>query len=347
MNALPALSAPPGRTPEALPKPDVTFVVCVESGPLEMQTVLAVESLRRWGGRFADSPVLAITPRKGFPLAGSTREAFERLGVTWYGFASRHDAPWYGPMNKPAALAFAEEKVETGTVVWMDSDVLVVGEPNALDLSGNVQFSAFPGSRLHDLGTDGNDEHDSFWQESLRFHGIEPDAFPLIPGQPSEGGLLKMYWQGGVYAYRRSTALGQAHFRFSCSQLEGRIASRECGAYFTEQVGLALGVYHLGLRWRVLAERCNLAMNPLLEEQPSSDAIAGAEIIHYFGSLWGDSFSDFVDRLRPVHPEVAEWLEDHGPLQDTRPLFQRVIGRYRRSRSRRAADRYLATCEAY
>ena len=32
--------------------PDVTFVCCVEAGPLEAMTVRMIESLRRWGGTF-------------------------------------------------------------------------------------------------------------------------------------------------------------------------------------------------------------------------------------------------------------------------------------------------------
>lgn len=347
MNAFPTSFAPPANQPASTSTADVTFVVCVESGPLETQTVLAVESLRRWGGRFAGCPVLAITPRKGFALSKKTRKAFERLNMTWHGFDARHEAPWYGPMNKPAALAFAEEWITTGTVAWMDSDVLVVGEPNALELTGDFQFTAFPGSRVHDLGTDGDDGHFPFWRESLVHHQIDPEAYPFIPSQPGESGPIKMYWQGGVYAYCRATSLGKAHLHFSRTQLDSRIASRECGAYFTEQVGLALGVFLKQLRWRVLPESCNLAMNPLLEEQPSAEIIAQARIIHYFGSLWPDSFPAFVEQVSSARPDVAEWLESHGPLRDSRPVHQRVVNRLRRSRFRKAANRYLQSCEAF
>src|SRR5205085_1505515 len=62
-------------------QPQISFICCVESGPLEDQTVRMVESLRRWGGRLAEAPVVAVTPRFGPPLARTTRRALDRLSA--------------------------------------------------------------------------------------------------------------------------------------------------------------------------------------------------------------------------------------------------------------------------
>ena len=40
---------------------DITFICCVESGFLESQTVLMIESLRRYGGAYKDLPIIAMT----------------------------------------------------------------------------------------------------------------------------------------------------------------------------------------------------------------------------------------------------------------------------------------------
>jgi hypothetical protein len=332
------------QTRAAQTRADVTFVLCVESGPLETQTVMAVESLRRWGGRFAGCPVLAITPRRGAPLSRKTKAAFDRLGVSWHGFEASHGADWYGPMNKPAALDHAERLVTTGTVAWIDSDVIVIDEPAELELKGGEEFVAMPGSRRFDLASDGSNSHEPFWRAMLGWHDIDPDAYPMIPAQPGEEGPVRMYWQGGVFAYRRASRLGAAHLLFSSQQLTSRVASAECGAYFTEQLGLALAVHIKRLRYRVLPASCNLMVNPVVEGRLDPAALADARIIHYFGSLWEGSFRSFVDLLDGYRPDVAEWVRSHGPLRDRRPLFRRALGRYARARRQREGKEYLAAC---
>lgn len=57
----------------------ITFVCIVESGWVEAQAIRMVESLRQWGGQFANAPVLAVTPRLGLPLARKTHKAFDKL----------------------------------------------------------------------------------------------------------------------------------------------------------------------------------------------------------------------------------------------------------------------------
>lgn len=337
----------PMKAPAASSPVDATFVLCVESGPLETQTVMAVESLRRWGGRFAECPVLAITPRRGAPLTRQTRSAFDRLGVSWHGFEARHDAGWYGPMNKPAALERADALATTDTVVWMDSDVIVIAEPSELELDDGEGFAALPGSRLHDMASDGDNEHESFWRAMLASQSISECDFPSISGHPGEDREVRMYWQGGVFAYCRSSRLGRAHFDFSNRLIAARLASRVCGAYFTEQLGLALAVHNRGLRHRVLPQSCNLMVNPVVAGRVGAEAIADAKIVHYFGSLWPDAFDGFVALLSVHRPDVAEWVRGHGPLRDRRPVFRRLLGRLERRRRRNEARDYLATCELH
>jgi hypothetical protein len=72
-------------------KPSVTFTTGVEAGPIETMTLRLVESLRRWGGTYADAPFIAVKPRPGPPLRKKTLREFDRLGVTF-----RHAKPTHG-----------------------------------------------------------------------------------------------------------------------------------------------------------------------------------------------------------------------------------------------------------
>ncbi len=329
-------------------QPDATFVLCVESGPLETQTVLCIESLRRWGGRFANCPILAITPRKGPPLGEDTVAAFSRMNVTWHAFESDHPADWYNPMNKPLALAYAEKVTDCDTIIWLDSDTLVIGDPWELELESGCDFTAMPGSYRFDIASDGSNKHEAFWQACLAHHGIDPARYPWIPAQPGETGYIRMYWQGGAFAYRRKTHLGQAHFDFSLRQIDARLASRHSGAYFTEQVGLALGVDRTRLAYRVLSASHNFTINALTGDQSvDASALSRARVVHYFGSMWPDEFDRFQACFLEARPDVAAWLGEKGPLSDCRPLPVRGLSKWKRVRRKRKATSYLASCKTF
>ena len=60
----------------------ICFVACVESGQLEAQTVRLAESIRRFGGSFADSEILAVTARFGPPLASDVGSPAAAAGGT-------------------------------------------------------------------------------------------------------------------------------------------------------------------------------------------------------------------------------------------------------------------------
>ena len=50
----------------------VAFVICVEEGSLEEQSVLFAESIRKWGGTHADSRIVSVEPRGESGIADAT-----------------------------------------------------------------------------------------------------------------------------------------------------------------------------------------------------------------------------------------------------------------------------------
>ena len=63
------------------------FLICVEHGRLESEAILLVESLRQFGGAYAQAPIYAFAPRPDFQPEAATVERLEGLGVT---FISEH-----------------------------------------------------------------------------------------------------------------------------------------------------------------------------------------------------------------------------------------------------------------
>src|SRR5438552_2582969 len=98
--------------------PAITFVTCVESGPLEAQVLRMVESLRRFGGAYAECAVWAIKPRFGPPVSRNTRGEFARLGVDYRQTARTDPYAWYTFLNKTRAFGLAEDEARTEFVGW-------------------------------------------------------------------------------------------------------------------------------------------------------------------------------------------------------------------------------------
>ena len=129
----------------------LTIVCCVEAGVLEPMVIRMVESLRRHGGSWAQTPVWAITPRFGPSIARATREKFSQLSIEHRVIREPHPYQWFGMWNKIAAVSYAEEHAQTEYMAFIDSDVLFTGEPDQLVGS---DFSACVHGNQH-LGTTG------------------------------------------------------------------------------------------------------------------------------------------------------------------------------------------------
>ena len=124
-----------------------------------------VESLRRHGGRWAQTPVWAITPRFGPSLSRATLRKFAELNVEYRVIRERHPYQWFGMWNKMAALTHVEANTESEYVAFIDSDVLFVGEPDRLV---SADFSACVHPTKH-LGTSGPDDpNEALWARPVR-----------------------------------------------------------------------------------------------------------------------------------------------------------------------------------
>src|SRR5262245_41094917 len=159
--------------------PPITFITCIESGPLETQVLRMVDSLRRFGGAYAGCPVRAVKPRFGPPLSRHTWREFDRLGVE-YRRTYRDDAhPWYAYINNTRALIQAEAEVQTEFVGWLDADLLITGEPSELTPGPDEDLAACSSDNAG--GTTGpGDPNEPFWREACAAVGLEVEALPWV-----------------------------------------------------------------------------------------------------------------------------------------------------------------------
>jgi hypothetical protein len=323
----------------------VTFVCCVESGSLEELTLLLAESLRTFGGAFAGCPFLAVTPRLGAPLARSTRRGMERLGVEHLRLPRANPHPWFGFLNKPAALVAAEERARTPVVAWLDGDVLVLRDPADLALGDGLDFAACAFDK--NIGSAGPDDpFDAYWREVAKIFGLDVDALPWVVTE-QEGTRIRLYWNSGVFAWRRSTGFAR-HYLEDCERLlASKVASKEAGIYFTDQVSLGVTMLRLGLRWRPLSYEYNYALGSTIGHLYDAGKLRATRVLHYHDVFWPHYWDQMMPRLKEVRPDVHDWMQRHGPLRNPAPWPNRALARAFTHRRERKVAAYEATCRRY
>jgi hypothetical protein len=290
------------------------IVTAIEAGPLEKEVRLLVESLRRWGGRCADARVIAVQPRGGPSPSPATRLNLDRLNVEYCQIERDDRFDWFPFLNKTAAVRHVAARHQ-GPIAWLDGDILVLSEPTELLFEPNkfhrIQFAACASDK--NIGTTrDDDEFAPYFRAACQAVGVDFDSLPYVLTE-KEQIYVRAYWNAGVFAFVGECGLAELYDKFTLTLLSKGIGSHECEFLMSDQVALALAAHHLGLR------RKNLPLSHNFHVQPSdpSSLIHGAAnnicVLHYHGCLWPSSFGKLCSDLELHYPEVARWLQGHGP----------------------------------
>ncbi|HWB00499.1 MAG TPA: hypothetical protein VG713_18530, partial [Pirellulales bacterium] len=258
----------PGADGLSLP-PSVTFVCCIESGALEEMTVRLAASLRRFGGRFAEAPIIAVEPRRGVALRPQTVDALKQYNVVLERRPTANAHPWFSFFNKLAALKIGDALATTDTVCWLDSDILVLDEPNLLALAADEDFAACASDNCG-ATTGPGDKNDAYWRLVIELAGLAFEAYPWLTN--CQGNRVRAYYNSGVFVYRRGRGFLD-RYPATCERLlESGFKSPVTGVFFTDQVTLAASAIAAGLRIRSLPLAYNYPVGASTE-QPYSPEI--------------------------------------------------------------------------
>jgi hypothetical protein len=307
-----------------------------------------IESLRRWGGKFAQAPMLAVTPRFGAPLTKATQAAFERLNVKPIQLWSHHKYVWFNFINKPTAVLVAEAHSTTEAICWLDSDLLFLGEPNELILQPDEDFLACASDK--NVGTSGvDDPFDRFWRAVGESVGIDIDDLPWITTE-MEKIPIRLYWNGGIFVYRRAKGYGQPYLDMCEQMLNAAIVDHDSsqkgtGVFVHEQISVGLTMFKMGLKWRALPHSHDFTMNSRSHDQwYQEEGLRSAKITHYHDCMWPWFWDEFIGCLKDTHPEVAQWLAPQGPLHNPAPWPSRTLAKALRTKRKWQEAAYTKTC---
>jgi len=302
-----------------------TVVCCVEAGRIEEQTLRMVRSLRTWGGRLRGARVLAAYARAGAPLARATLRAFADLGVERIAAARENPAWWYDCANKIAAITAAERVADTPTMLWLDGDVLIAGEPAGLLLAAGVDFAGRGEILTPAVSAPPANYFEPYWRAVTAASGLDFDAFPMLHmGEPDPD--IRFYLNAGVLAWRRGVGFPEALRADFRRLLRSRLVPSTGESHTIEQVAVSLAVRRLGLAFRHLDRRDHHMSFPgLLSGPGASPSMARANLIHYSGSCGPGHWEVFLGRLRVERPELHDWLAPQGPIEHRLTPLQKAL----------------------
>lgn len=180
-----------------------SFVLCIENNAIKDQALLLCESIRRFGGKFRDSPILAFSPRPGLGVDRETAAKLHDMNVAYVDEPLNSLCPEYGSANRVFSAAWAESNTDTDFIVVLDSDTVFLDEPE-LPLQGDLAVRPVDtkGSATRGRG----DVFDEYWSSLAGLHGTSLDQLPFLE-TTIDGQRIRASYNGGFIIARRKRQL--------------------------------------------------------------------------------------------------------------------------------------------
>lgn len=282
----------------------ITFVCCIEAGRLEQETLLLLKTLRRFGGSLSEAPVLVVKARRGRDLQPETLARLASLRASYAEAFSYNERPWFNYSNKVAAVSYANDHARTDQIAWIDSDILVAGEPTELFLKDEEEFVARC-EYLPPAIVEGSSAQLPYWRAVCELFGATIDALPWFDLDWPKV-RLRLFFNSGIFAWRRKSSFAGAYRKNFQTLLRSRLAMANGLLWYADQVVLAPTVLSLGLKWRHLTlDAHHMAFPGHLEGKNRSPSLASAALIHYSKSVYEPHRATFLKRLAEEQPLLS------------------------------------------
>lgn len=306
---------------------EIAYLVCVESNRLEPQARLLCESIRTFGGRYRNAPILAISPRPGLALGPEARGYLEALGVTYVVEPLNQTGSPYGSINRIVAGAWAETFSSRPYLVVLDTDTIFVGEPEFVRRDVGVRPVDVKGSASSGAG----DLQDAYWVRMCGFGGIEPSRLPMIETTIDKVRIRASY-NGGFAVVRRDLGILQRTRDVFFASLEDDLRPRagmgldilastgsvgiEASEWWgSSQAALSVAIWSKTSDVHTFDERYNIPLHILAN--PGQSWPKGGEpiLLHYHYLAEPRYQAQFLQALARIgcSPEVAGWIEERLP----------------------------------
>lgn len=285
------------------------IIICTEKGYLEKYSLLLVRSLRQFGGKFAEIPVYSFSPRRDFKPSKITLEQLSLLNVEIINDDLNERYINYPLANKPIICAWAEKHLNHETLIFMDSDQVILNEPNLFEQDSEFDVSV----RVVDktgIGNKISNELDDYWGKVVNRLNIELNRKTITT---IDHETIWGYWNSGLIISKRECQLYSNWLKnFEILYHEGITPKKDI--FYLEQSCLSATIHQLNLSVSDLPNQYNYPIS-LLSEIPDGKKISSLEkivSIHYHHifkfPLWKYPFVDFNDKDFSIQ---YKWLKQN------------------------------------
>ena len=166
------------------------------------QTLLLFESLRRFGGRYANAPLIVLTPLHSGELTQESRQKLLGLDAALQVFDVPQEMQQFplAAVAYGAAFAEAQSAAKGGVLVWMLPNTLVLNPPEPFELPDGVDFAYRP---VHHtlVGSLYGQPPDAFWAAIYKHCGVgEERLFPMQTCLRDH--VIRPYFNAGLLVVR-------------------------------------------------------------------------------------------------------------------------------------------------
>jgi hypothetical protein len=320
------------RRRDLLDASEIAFLICVEANRLEPQTRLLCESIRTFGGRYREAPILAVSPRPHLALGPEARAHLEKLGVTYVVEPLNETGSPYGTINRIVAGAWAEAQSPRPYLVLLDTDTVFVDEPAFVRADAGVRPVDVKGSASSGAG----DPLDAYWDRMCWIGGIDPSRLPRLTTTIDKVPVRASY-NGGFTVIRRDLGILRKTREIFFASLQENLrprpgteleilastgfVGRETSEWWgSSQAALSIAIWSTTSDVYTFDERYNIPLHNLVEPGRSWPLHRGFTPIllhyHYLAEeQYREHFRQVLARIG-CSPEVLSWIEDRLPFFD-------------------------------
>jgi hypothetical protein len=312
---LATLAILPGSSLFGAARPVVFASYAGDSEQLHNALVL-VESIRTFGGRFADAPVWIYTT----PSVLKTQESLVKSLASLDAETRPSDAPADARTVPYSGKVFAAARAETAAkgaasiLVWMDEDTIVLMEPGDLALVRGTTLGYRPVMHRN-IGSLYAEKPDAFWRRVYEKLSVPESAvFPMKT--VADGATIRPYFNAGLLAVRPERGLMNAWAEaFSALYrdpvLAGICAKDERSRVFLHQAALSGAIMKSlgGSEMMLLPDGYNypLFFEKMYDADKAFDDLDGVVTLRCDAAL-RNSAADWSSKLKGPAATVS-WLE--------------------------------------
>ena len=255
---------------------DLAYVVCIESGVLEQQSLLLFESIRSYTGAYADASIYAYSPRRGRDVSDFAKREMNRLGVVHINDELNTHGLEYGTINRIVAGSHAERTFAHDVFCVIDSDTFFTGPPESFELARKFDMLARPVDLKGRASSGPDDRYDAYLRAICRLCGVHYDDVPFVTSTIDRA-QVKASYNGGLVLVRSDAEILQRTEEFFLKSVRenliiepeaaalrtgtGTVSSEQSRWWGSSQIALSLAAWSSTKRVRHLPPTYNYPMH--------------------------------------------------------------------------------------